>query len=480
MIGFETFTPENIRRLRDRLSEDAVEFSTVSLAYTWPWCSRWYSMEFGESHGCGVLRFHFGDHVFYSLPFGGGDKCAALGELLSEPESIVLSNLGEGDFAALGEGWLKREVPLMHDYVYRVSDLAELKGSRYQQKRNHIHRFEDRGEWEYRVFTEENRSELTRDARRVFAEWSAAKTERNDEFYIESTALERVLDCIERGEGEAMLRAVGGVLYSCSRPVAFALGEPLSERMMLASYEKAVTDVQGAYPAVTREFCRVNCRGYEFVNRAGADGNENLVKAKESWHPCDRPKKFNAVRTRAEFATHAKLATCADSAEFVTAADRDEIAALWQRVFGDPIEGASYFIDHLKPDDYILVIRERGEIASACFFLQLEDDIRYIYALMTRPESRGRGYARELINAARSLDFSTFAVVPGEPSLVPFYESLGFTVSSPAETRTVALDDFAREFYLRCGWNGTDEIRVSSPTLTSPCRPGYAVPLPLN
>ena len=500
-----------IARARLRLSEEDGEVATNSLAYTWPWRSDWYTMEFGECAGCGVFRFHFNGRTYYSLPFGSGDKSTVLRELFTGAVAKIIDEstnrrvdesgtvpafglLSETDVAALGPGWLVRELPELADYIYSARELAELKGTKFQQKRNFTHRFEKLGEWKYVELAAMDAAAFERDARAVLEAWIAGKTERNEELYVEIRALELVLAALGRGEGDALAAATGGVLYSLGRPVAFALGEPISRRMILESYEKAVPGVPGAFPTVTREFCRAALRGgYEFVNRAGADGNENLVKAKESWHPARKAPRYRAVKTRVEFAT---------------AADRPALAALWHEIFGDSPRAIDYFlgsifgdsprqnrridestnrridkstnrrIDEFLKGGYTLVLREAGEIASACFFLDLPDDVRYVYALMTRPVSRGKGYAREILSAAMALDLATFAVVPGEKSLVPFYESLGFAVSSPAEKREIALDDFAREFYRLDGVDGT--VTCELPTMTFPPSPGYRVEVPLN
>jgi hypothetical protein len=442
---------ETLPLVRQLLKEDPRECSEYMPSYTWPWRSRVYTMEFGQSHGCGIYRFHFLGRTYFSIPFGAGDKSAALDELRAHAQAeglqLRLAPILAHEAARLGPGWLVKPLPYSFDYIYRQRDLAELKGSKYQPKRNHIHRFEDFGPWRYGPVN-------VADCRTVLREWLKDRPH-DEELEIELAALDRIFALPD------LMGLSGGILYSNDRPVAFALGEEMSPRTFLASYEKALPFVQGAFPMINREFVRHQGAGYKFVNRAAADGHPNLVKAKESYHPVARLHKYAAIETRVRFATPQ---------------DADLIVRLWHTSFGDNEAAIRFFLEQkLAPDNCLLL-----DDASMAFFLPLPDGKRYLYALCTLPEARGRGLAFEIVRTALNVYFEPLAVCPAEASLVPFYEKFGFRLSAPAIEREVALDDFARRFYtLAANRDPGPAIHTSLPTLTYPPLPGYTIPNPL-
>ena len=423
-----TFSPLNLDTLplvRQRLSEDPREVSEYLPSYTWPWRSQVYTMEFGQTHGCGIYRFHFLGRTYFSIPFGAGDKQAALAELQAHAQTdglqLRLAPLMANEAARLCSGWLVKPLPFSYDYIYRQTDLAELKGAKFQPKRNHIHRFEDLGPWRYGPVDAD-------DCRAVLREWRQNHPV-DEELEIELHALDLILDQPD------LMGLSGGVLYSNDRPVAFALGEAMSPRTFLVSYEKAIPAVQGAFPMVNREFVRHQCAGFKFVNRAAADGHPNLVKAKESYHPVARLRKFAAIFTRVRFATPR---------------DTDLIVRLWHTSFGDSEEFIRQFVAERLAPDNCLILDDR----AMAFCLAQPDGTRYLYALSTLPEARHQGLASEIVRTALNLYFDPIAVCPADASLIPFYERFGFRLSAPAG-------------------------RTPLPTLTFPHVPGYFVPDPM-
>lgn len=426
--------------------------SERSYSYTRPWACAYFQVDAVEVRGRELTRYRYCDRVFYAAPADcplADFVACAQAAAAAAGDRAMLAPLSEADAEVLRtHGWLVFECWQGPDYVYRTQDLAELKGSKYQAKRNHIHKFEALGAWRYGPLVAD-------DARAVLDAWLAAKTaagEADAESRLETTAIRRQL-----AEGWTC----GGVLYLDDAPVAFAMGERLDDETMLVAYEKAL-DVPGAYALVNREFARREGAGYAYLNRASADGHPNLVKAKESYHPCLRLRKFRALASRCTWAS---------------AADADELAALWHDVFGDPVAAARFFFE--RRPGVTLVLREGGRIVAMGSVLDL-GDARYLYALATRSDCRGRGLATEIVETAKRLSFAPLAVVPGEPGLVRFYEKLGFAESAPAVRREVMLDGFARDFYARCGLGPDEKVFCDLPTLAFPKGTAYEVAVPLN
>ena len=449
-MDFADITLGTLSTIRQLLLADGRETSEYALSYTFPWRSPLYSVQFAQASGCGVYKFKFWGREYFSYPFGPGDKKAACAEVESLARGMGLKTkfapVTRAEAESLGDGYLLRPLPAIADYIYRTRDLAELKGGKYQQKRNHIHRFEELGPWRY--------GDIDADAcRQVLAAWLAGHPV-DAELEAELEALDRILTTPD------FMGLKGGVLYLNERPVGFALGEPLSERMYLASYEKAIPSIQGAFPMVTREFARREAAGYEYLNRAPADGHPNLEKAKRSFHPAFMGEKFAAVQSRARFATPA---------------DFGLVVKLWRESFGDNEATVRYFIERKFTGDNCLLI---DDLAMA--FCLEDGDTRYLYALCTAPEARGRGLATELVNTARQLYAEPLVTVPGDSRLVPFYEKLGFKITAPAVRRKVELDEFAQGFYRLATGAADPQVWAELPTMTSPGIPGYVKAVPLN
>ena len=364
---------------------------------------------------------------------------------ISAGDRRVLAYLTEAEAAELPRpGWIVHEHDDGPDYVYLQSDLAELKGSKYQAKRNHIHHFEQLGSWRYGSLD-------VSDALKVLEGW-CAENELDAEARLEIHVIRSLLD-----EGWSC----GGVLYLDDRPVAFAMGERLDDETMLVAFEKAL-DIPGAYAMVNREFARREGVGFKYLNRASADGHPNLVKAKESYHPVLKLRKYYAVETLCELATPA---------------DTDELVEIWLEAFGENAAAARWFFDHVNGEK--LVLREKGRIVAMATLVNL-GDVRYLYAVAVRKECRGRGLGRELVQTACAMHRCPVAVCPASESLIGYYARLGFEVSSPAEHREIAPDDFAREFYRFYGVSNTGRIDCDLPTMTNPLIPGYRVAQPMN
>lgn len=106
---------------------------------------------------------------------------------------------------------------------------------------------------------------------------------------------------------------------------------------------------------------------------------------------------------------------------------------LWCEVFGDEPAYVDAFYDNWGNEIRGYVAIEGGEVASALTVFALGDfegsSLYTIYAVCTSPEHRGRGLGSMLTSYARDAIVSEGAVPvlsPAEPSLISFYEPLGF------------------------------------------------------
>lgn len=239
----------------------------------------------------GRLTFfsHFAGHSMYPFPMGEGDPKPALDAIiadagergipcritgLTQPEMETLEALYPGRFRF---HWDRDSF----DYVYDINDLAELKGRKFQQKRNHLNRFtQDHPDACVLPLAESNLEEC----REFVDSWYALRREENphEDIQMEQVAISRAF----RHYSE--LGMEGLVLYVDGRIVAMTMGSFLGENTIDVHFEKADHTIQGCYGAINRAFARY-IRGkfpqVRYLNREDDMGLEGLRRAKLSYQP---------------------------------------------------------------------------------------------------------------------------------------------------------------------------------------------------
>ena len=166
------------------------------------------------------------------------------------------------------------------DYVYLRENLAELPGSHYQKKRNHISRFKRTyGEnWEFKAYPE---NDIAADILTISHKWYAENHNENELFLqLEQESIELAL------QNADLLNLRGGVLYINGEPAAMTLAAPISPDVLDVIYEKSFGDFEknGAYAVINQQFAR-RCQNYLYLNREEDMGVEGLRKAKLSYKP---------------------------------------------------------------------------------------------------------------------------------------------------------------------------------------------------
>ena len=232
--------------------------------------------------------------TFYAYPLGKGDLAEAIRALdeRAAEQGVPLTLHGvtaeqrRALETAVPGGFAFEEDRDNFDYVYAMDAMTTLAGKKLHGKRNFCNRFEAAHDWRFVPLAPENFD----DCRALLREWSAEKGETNEE---EIQAIETVFRCWDA------LGFSGGVLYAEDRPVAFTIGERLTDDSMDVHFEKARDDVPGAYPMVAREYAR-HLREVmpeiRWLNREEDMGIPNLRKAKEEWYPDHMLEKFTAHR----------------------------------------------------------------------------------------------------------------------------------------------------------------------------------------
>ena len=108
----------------------------------------------------------------------------------------------------------------------------------------------------------------------------------SDELQYEKKIIFFALDHMkELGLDGCAIRIPDTSYASGFRTVAFAIGERLTDDCFVVHFEKAFSDVPGAYSMINQQFAEHAMEGYRYVNREDDAGSEGLRRAKLSYHP---------------------------------------------------------------------------------------------------------------------------------------------------------------------------------------------------
>ena len=157
----------------------------------------------------------------------------------------------------------------------------ELKGKKFQKKRNHLNRFrQEHPEHTLEPITEKNLPEVTA----LVNHWYDLRLQENPhaDYHMERSALTKALQQRETLGMEGLaLRTKDGL-------VAMTMGSRLNPNTFDIHFEKALDIADGAYAAINNGFARYlrdKHPDIQFLNREDDLGLEGLRKAKLSYNP---------------------------------------------------------------------------------------------------------------------------------------------------------------------------------------------------
>lgn len=172
------------------------------------------------------------------------------------------------------------------DYLYNSSDLINLKGKKYDGKRNHINKFKKNHTFEYVEFS----NSLLGECERIMEEWCKSRDCdcKNGE-YCERYANMELLNNFD------IIGCKGALLKVDGRFEAFTVGEMLNEDTAVIHIEKVGTAIDGLYTVVNQQFCEHEWHNALYINREQDLGIEGLRKAKLSYNPVRLVEKYSVA-----------------------------------------------------------------------------------------------------------------------------------------------------------------------------------------
>ena len=257
--------------------------------YTFTNLFLWGRQKAAVQDGFLLLLSQFDRKSVYPFPVGEGDVKKALDAIIHDAAArgipCCLTVMTAEDCAlveSLYPGKFRFHCDRdAFDYLYAIDDLADLKGRKFQKKRNHLNRFQQEHPDAQIVPLDES----TRVAAFLLAEqWYESRRDANPDrdFHLEYLALNRAFAFWQQ------LGMEGVVLMEHGKALAFAMGSRLSGDTFDIHFEKALDIVDGTYAAVNRGFAcylREKYPELKWLNREDDLGMEGLRKAKLSYCP---------------------------------------------------------------------------------------------------------------------------------------------------------------------------------------------------
>ncbi len=285
MIEFQKIRPAD----KDRYESILFSCPPRGCEYSFTNLALWGRQNIAFLHGCAALFSHFYGKSVYPYPVGSGDKRAVLESILHDakmrgiPCRITgMTDADREELETLFPGkFTFRTDRDGFDYVYAIDDLADLKGRKFQKKRNHVNRFKsEHPDYQVVPLTPCNMAQ----AQHMINDWYRTRMKEDPEgnYLLENIALSRA--CAKYAE----LGMDGILLKDGDQVLAVTMGSRMGEDTFDIHFEKAREDVDGAYTAVNQEFARYLRQKYPqiaYLDREEDMGLEGLRKAKLSYNP---------------------------------------------------------------------------------------------------------------------------------------------------------------------------------------------------
>ena len=269
MIPFKKISTDQKEWLNEylhRMDKQCCEYSFVNLYQAQFDRKIVYLYPVGEGDIKKVL-----DAIFHDAAVRGIPCCLAA---LTEADCRQVEQLYPGAFQI----YCDRD---SYDYLYAIDDLADLKGRKFQKKRNHLNRFEQEHP-DAKILPLD--AQTLEDAHLLAQKWYEERTaiDPDGDYHLEKIALERAFAHYEE------LGMEGAVLMEQGQIMAFAMGSRLDRDTFDIHFEKALGASDGTYAAINRGFARHLREKYpelRWLNREDDMGIEGLRKAKLSYNP---------------------------------------------------------------------------------------------------------------------------------------------------------------------------------------------------
>lgn len=297
MLEFKQLELSDQGRMTPYLIADGAIMSDRTFASLYIWRAQ-YGVQicFKDEFLYFLSKDHMDLRTYYMpLSLGSGDITRAMAEI-------------EADSAAYGQPWqmvlvtpeakaaLEAGCPGKYsfaedrdnyDYIYRAEDLRSLRGKKFHAKRNYINRFCTlyNGRWRYVPIDPAAHREMLH---AYTIRWGAARQGdgNQDDYESELRAIDAALQNYDA------LHMRGGMLLVDEKIAAYTLAAVDMPGVIDVLFEKADTEVEGAYAMINNQFAIHAFSDIDLVNREEDLGIPGLRTAKLSYNPLRLTEKY--------------------------------------------------------------------------------------------------------------------------------------------------------------------------------------------
>ena len=400
------------------LSLSGIRFCDFSFLNICAW-KFYYQTELAEWKGYLLIRHYFDDNFHYFFPIGDGN----IAEVLNDFKTFAFENHHSFLMDCLTINQLEEIKTIsihpfsfsldrnFSDYLYLREDWIALKGKRLQSKRNHLKRFLQNYEYEYKPYTDA----YLNDCISLTEQWMKENPDLNwDSMNNELQVIQFALNNLEQ------LGGCGGTLWVDGQLVAFSLGSSINEDTFVVHIEKANTSYEGIYVAMGNIFAQNLPDNYTFLNREDDMGLKGLRQSKLSYSP------------------HKLLAKFSINFSAENTIEESKLKLLWETVFHDNPTYINDFFSDLR-GEYNSVFKQDKEknLLSSMYLVKYEFQLLkqslplyYFYAIATDKSVRNQGLATSMIYESIWRGFiekiGMAFLVPANHELIDFYSNFGF------------------------------------------------------
>ena len=164
------------------------------------------------------------------------------------------------------------------DYIYTAEQFKTYAGKKLSGQRNHVNKFKKLyPDYKFKTLTQEDFPRV-KDFLLEFTSRAGEMT------WSEEVELKTVFDLVENMYS---INQVGGYLEVDGKMIAFSVGEVVGETMIV-HIEKALTEYQGVYPTMAKEFANAFIGdGVKYINREEDCGDIGLRTSKMQYKPIE-------------------------------------------------------------------------------------------------------------------------------------------------------------------------------------------------
>lgn len=223
------------------------------------------------------IGFEKGEKKIFYRPFGNND--------IKETIEYIFNN----KLCSMIYGWRQNEIKELNlndayivekdrnnfDYVYLTDNLINLKGRKYDGKRNHVKKIK---QLDYKIIEiTKDMLEKIKDFQRKWCEDRLCKDDLS--LKSESMAINELLTNFDK------LSVFGAALFINDNIEGYTIATELNQETAVVVVEKANPQIKGIYQGLNQLFAEKFLFRYKYINREQDMGNEGLRKAKMSYHP---------------------------------------------------------------------------------------------------------------------------------------------------------------------------------------------------